>query len=176
MTKWNGVLEAGKFSIAYTCKTYDIGMYLCNDKVTEYADPGPPNTLIYLDRHNVQCGPEEGLRGWYGDVVNEKFRLHYTCCSAQSNEPTTDPTQQPSVSPTRNPTMDPTFAPTHVPSTRPTARPSAHFTMAPSADGTDKPSPAPSVEPTDAPTAEPSQIPSPEPSQEPSEVFNFYDT
>jgi hypothetical protein len=60
--------------------------YQCHDKSTEWNIRGSDNTLIYLDRHNVQCGANEGLDNFrvqsraHGDQIKFDFR----CCSMKS--------------------------------------------------------------------------------------------
>ena len=170
MTKWAGSTEAGKFTINYTCKTYNLAQYLCKDRVTSYADVGPPSTLMYLDRQKVQCGEEEALRGWNGQISNSQLRIHYTCCAAVSHNPTAHPSHPPTAEPTTKPTMEPTFVPTAEPTTAPTYAPSAHGTISPTHHETLKPTPAPSTAPTIQPTIEPTVHPSTEPTFEPTEV------
>ena len=170
LTRWAGKTEAGKFRVDYTCKAYNLAQFLCKDRVTEYADIGPPTTLMYLDRQKVQCGGDEALRGWEGQVANSKIRIHYTCCTAISHNPTAHPSHPPTAEPTIKPTIEPTFTPTADPTTAPTFAPSAHGTISPTHHETLKPSPVPSASPTTKPTQEPTIHPSAEPSFEPTEL------
>jgi hypothetical protein len=46
----------------YRCKKWSPAHdYQCHDKSTEWNPRGLDDTLIFLDRHNVQCGANEGL-------------------------------------------------------------------------------------------------------------------
>ena len=168
MTKWNGMTDAGRFFIAYNCKTYDVASYSCKDLVTTYAPAGPVNSLVYLDRHKVQCGGDEAVRGWWGQLTNDQLRLHYTCCKATPHSPTALPSPVPTTVPSNKPLAEPTFFPTPFPTTAPTVAPTADGTIAPSALSTEKPTLLPSTPPTVAPTVEPSKGPTMEPSYEPS--------
>lgn len=123
LTRWAGLTELGEFSIEYYCKTYDIGEYICHDKNTNFSPVGPENSLVYLDRHAVKCNDGEGLKGWQVLSANNVFRIHYTCCSADSFTPTHKPTALPTKKPSAIPTTEPTWEPTAEPTARPTANP-----------------------------------------------------
>jgi hypothetical protein len=45
-----------QMTFSYQCSSYNVQNYQCTDEYTDWNDPGPGNTMIYLDRHNVDCG------------------------------------------------------------------------------------------------------------------------
>jgi hypothetical protein len=73
----------------YQCKEWPVENYQCRDLSTEYTEIGSDKTptLIYLDKHNVKCAANEGLRkfkvGSRGDAKNNdvQIKFDYKCCS-----------------------------------------------------------------------------------------------
>jgi len=68
----------------------------CYSKSTSFSSDGNRNWggLIYLDRHNVQCGSNEGMQQWSMKQNSEhtKMKVEYVCCSAVTSH-TPKPTE-----------------------------------------------------------------------------------
>jgi hypothetical protein len=149
----------------------------CRTFGTGWNDPGPSNTVIYLDRHNVECPQNMALKGFQGSTgcfgwwCRTVYEYKYTCCSAQTYAPTANPIASPTFKPTNSPIAYPTFSPTKDPTHNPTKEPVADPTSMPVSDPTynptDKPSYKPTKEPVASPTQEPTLAPSFEPTQSP---------
>jgi len=146
----------------YSCTTYDAVRSECSvhDSGMHYAG----DQLIYLDRHHLACPEGKAFtefrgtsNGW--DHVN--FRA--TCCKADANLPTQQPTDHPVAEPTHKPTDHPVAEPTHKPTDHPVAEPTHH----PVAEPTHKPTDHPVAEPTHKPSNQPVAKPSKEPTMYP---------
>lgn len=116
------VCTGGTFGYAYKCTQYKtlsrdpvtklarpVPDSNCNELFTNWEDFGGSNTLIYLDRHNVQCQNYFALRGFA--LENDQqghVRYRYLCCEQERNygpgdsrAPTPVPSFAPSPAPTR---------------------------------------------------------------------------
>jgi len=115
LNRWNVYRpNSHSFTIYYYCTTA-LRPLTCHKKETAFHSDGGNRKggLIYLDRHNVQCGTNEAMQEWRlqrnGD--KDKMRIEYTCCSESSTEePTDSPSEEPTDAPTDN-FDDPTPAP-----------------------------------------------------------------
>ena len=165
------------FTYNYVCGYYNVNpnTIQCNDYYTGWNDPGPGNTIIYLDRHDVNCPNGAALNGFEGMTSNSRFQYHYRCCSAMSPSPTprpvANPTPVPIAKPTLNPTLAPIASPTLAPSAKPTLQPTsfpvAVPTLNPTLNPTLAPTKAPISNPTEAPTMKPTFRPTYQPTSEP---------
>ena len=71
----------------------------------------------------MQCQDTEAIKGWEGQYVNEKIRLHAICCTAVSYSPSFSPSPIPTMKPSQEPSYEPTFVPTLTPSSPPSYTP-----------------------------------------------------
>lgn len=75
------LLTPGKNKIRYDYTCVNVPNLKCRELTTKWND-NKPRTSIYLDRHDVKCGPNEALQKVKLDTQNygEKIRYRYTCC------------------------------------------------------------------------------------------------
>ena len=118
MTAWHMTTARKRgVYIQFTCKSYDVKSYNCRDRYTAYNEGG---SIRYLDRHEAMCQDDEAMKGfegqwgcwdkrWWGCA--DGFRWKYTCCSARSFDPTSQPVAKPTNNPIAKPTLFPTFSP-----------------------------------------------------------------
>jgi len=84
-----------------------------------------------------------------------------------SENPTIDPTQESTAEPTVTPTQETTAEPTATPTQEPTIEPTATPTQEPTIEPTATPTQEPTIEPTATPTQEPTAKPTATPTQKP---------
>jgi hypothetical protein len=127
--------------INFICRSYRVKSYNCQDRFTAYNEEG--DGIKYLDRHMAMCALGEAMKGfegqwgcwkknWWG--CQDGFRWKYTCCSADSFDPTRQPVAKPTNNPLSepdSPTLKPTYSPISTPTVKPTYEPTKIPTLEP---------------------------------------------
>lgn len=130
----------GDIYLEYSCITYNAVRSECSvhDSGMQYA----ANELIYIDRQHTTCPEGKAFIGFRGKSNGwDHLSLEATCCKADANAPTLQPTDAPVTSPTHSPTDQPIAEPTRKPHAEPTHSP----TDEPVAEPTDKPTMFPTI-------------------------------
>lgn len=137
ITKIWGRNNHGNFGYGITCERFeqDPAQMSCSDHYTNYNE-ATDKSIIYLDRHNVECPTDKGLNFFEGQSSGGQIRYHFKCCDIQPRAPTAAPI----ATPTAQPVADPTLAPTDVPTLEPVANPTLEPTVSPTMEPT-KPAP-----------------------------------
>ena len=115
MTRLHGKNHHGNFGYSFTCAKYDWSHLSCSTHHTNYNE-ATDKSIVFLDRHDVQCPHSEALQSFRGQSSGGQLRYEYTCCAVHQHSPTAAPVANPTHSPTdkpvAEPTKNPTFAPT----------------------------------------------------------------
>lgn len=115
MTQFYGRAHHGNFGYEARCTKYDSSHVECSTHYTGYNE-ATDKTIVYLDRHDVNCPQDTALQGFKGQSSGGQIRYEYNCCSIYQKAPTMAPVASPTHSPTDRPTdkpiAEPTFAPT----------------------------------------------------------------
>ena len=107
MTRFYGRNSGGNFGYGFACAKYEWQHLSCSTHHTGYNE-ATDKSIVYLDRHDVQCPYSQGLQSFRGQSSGGQIRYEYTCCAIYQRAPTAAPI----ASPTHSPTDQPTFAPT----------------------------------------------------------------
>jgi hypothetical protein len=78
--------DPNRIRFHYQCKQWPPEDYQCRDVNTGYNSRGPDNSLAYLDRQDVACAADEGLRKFKVESSGENIRYSFKCCSVKSKK------------------------------------------------------------------------------------------
>ena len=173
MTSFSFLKSGSGLKMSYECVSY-ASMYLqaqCVEVASNYNENG--NSIVYLDRHNIECGSDMGLQGFRGQSKNGFLRVVGTCCPGLLTYPSQNPTSAPVADKTERPSAIPTVKPSSTPVSKPTLAPYATPTLFPTLHPTNEPNAEPTQHPTEYPSREPISHPTLAPIPEPTLAPNI---
>ena len=63
MSELRGMTSGNNFFWQYSCSKYEVKHLTCDDKQTSWNEFGPSDSMIFLDRHDVNCEFPSALQG-----------------------------------------------------------------------------------------------------------------